>query len=56
MAIYHLAAKTVSRGGSASAAARSDYIDRSGRYRDEAFAEVIKGIDMALERSRGLAR
>jgi len=32
MALYHLTAKTVSRGVSASAAARSDYIERSGRY------------------------
>lgn len=32
MAIYHLTAKTVSRGSSVSAAVRSDYIERCGRY------------------------
>lgn len=32
MAIYHLTAKTVSRGLSVSAAVRSDYIERCGRY------------------------
>ena len=32
-----------------------DYI-RTAPDRDEAFAEVVKGIDMALERSRGLSR
>jgi hypothetical protein len=40
MAIYHLTTKTVSRGGSVSAAVRSDYIDRSGRYRNDE-AEVL---------------
>lgn len=32
MAIYHLTAKTVSRGASVTAAVRSDYIERCGRY------------------------
>ena len=40
MAIYHLTAKTVSRGESASAAVRSDYIERSGRYAGD-HAEVL---------------
>ena len=40
MAIYHLTAKTVSRGESASAAVRSDYIERSGRYAND-HAEVL---------------
>ena len=40
MAIYHLTAKTVSRGESASAAVRSDYIERSGRYASD-HAEVL---------------
>ena len=43
MAIYHLTAKTVSRGGSASAAARSDYIERSGRYRHDEAEVLHKG-------------
>jgi len=43
MAIYHLTAKTVSRGGSASAAARSDYIERSGRYRHDDAEVLHKG-------------
>jgi hypothetical protein len=33
MAIYHLTVKTISRGGTSSAKARSEYIDREGRYR-----------------------
>ena len=40
MAIYHLTAKTVSRGQGASAAVRSDYIERSGRYAGD-HAEVL---------------
>lgn len=40
MAIYHLTAKTVSRGESVSSAARSDYIERAGRYRSD-HAEVL---------------
>jgi hypothetical protein len=40
MAIYHLTAKTVSRGESASAAVRCDYIERAGRYRND-HAEVL---------------
>ena len=41
MAMYHLTAKTVSRGVSASAAVRCDYIERSGRYRSDE-AEVLQ--------------
>ena len=40
MAIYHLTAKTVSRGASVTAAIRSDYIERSGRYAND-HAEVL---------------
>jgi hypothetical protein len=36
MAIYHLTAKTVSRNGASSAKARSEYIDRDGRYQKDA--------------------
>ena len=43
MAIYHLTAKTVSRGGSVCAAARSDYIDRSGRYCNDEAEVLHKG-------------
>lgn len=43
MAIYHLTAKTVSRGESASAAARSDYIERSGRYASDHAELLHKG-------------
>ena len=43
MAIYHLTAKTVSRGVSTSAAARSDYIERSGRYADDEAEVLHKG-------------
>jgi len=43
MAIYHLTAKTVSRGESASAAARSDYIERSERYRNDEAEVLHKG-------------
>lgn len=40
MAIYHLTAKTVFRGELASAAARSEYIERAGRYKND-HAEVL---------------
>ncbi|MDR2572821.1 MAG: MobA/MobL family protein [Desulfovibrio sp.] len=43
MAIYHLTAKTVSRGESASAAVRSDYIERSGRYANDHAELLHKG-------------
>ena len=43
MAIYHLTAKTVSRGESASAAVRSDYIERSGRYASDHAELLHKG-------------
>lgn len=43
MAIYHLTAKTVSRGESASAAVRSDYIERSGRYASDHAELIHKG-------------
>lgn len=43
MAIYHLTAKTVSRGESASAATRSDYIERTGRYRNDEAEVLHKG-------------
>ncbi|MDR0339447.1 MAG: MobA/MobL family protein [Desulfovibrio sp.] len=43
MAIYHLTAKTVSRGVSVSAAARSDYIERSGRYASDHAELLHKG-------------
>ena len=43
MAIYHLTAKTVSRGESASAAARSDYIERAGRYHSDEVEVLHKG-------------
>jgi len=43
VAIYHLTAKTVSRGVSASAAARSDYIERSGRYASDHAELLHKG-------------
>lgn len=43
MAIYHLTAKTVSRGESASAAVRSDYIERSGRYAGDHAELLHKG-------------
>ena len=43
MAIYHLTAKTVSRGESASAAVRSDYIERSGRYASDHDELLHKG-------------
>ena len=43
MAIYHLTAKTVSRGVSASAAVRSDYIERAGRYRNDEAEVLHKG-------------
>jgi len=43
MAIYHLTAKTVSRGQSASAAVRSDYIERAGRYRNDEAEVLHKG-------------
>jgi hypothetical protein len=43
MAIYHLTAKTVSRGVNASAAARSDYIERSGRYASDHAELLHKG-------------
>lgn len=40
MAIYHLTAKTVSRGASVTAAVRSDYIERCGRYAGD-YAELL---------------
>ncbi|MDD2967250.1 MAG: MobA/MobL family protein [Desulfovibrionaceae bacterium] len=40
MAIYHLTAKTVSRGASVTAAVRSDYIERCGRYASD-HAELL---------------
>ena len=43
MAIYHLTAKTVSRGSSVSAAVRSDYIERSGRYASDHAELLHKG-------------
>ncbi|MCL1915933.1 MAG: MobA/MobL family protein, partial [Desulfovibrionaceae bacterium] len=43
MAIYHLTAKTVSRGESASAAVRCDYIERAGRYRSDEAEVLHKG-------------
>ncbi|MGV7003723.1 MobA/MobL family protein [Desulfovibrio sp. QI0442] len=43
MAIYHLTAKTVSRGSSVSAAVRSDYIERSGRYASDHTELLHKG-------------
>jgi hypothetical protein len=43
MAIYHLTAKTVSRGESASAAVRSDYIERSGGYAGDHAELLHKG-------------
>ena len=43
MAIYHLTAKTVSRGESAGAAVRSDYIERSGRYASDHAELLHKG-------------
>ena len=43
MAIYHLTAKTVSRGESASADVRSDYIERSGRYASDHAELLHKG-------------
>ena len=43
MAIYHLTAKTVSRGESASAAVRCDYIERSGRYANDHAELLHKG-------------
>jgi hypothetical protein len=43
MAIYHLTAKTVSRGESASGAVRSDYIERSGRYANDHAELLHKG-------------
>jgi len=43
MAIYHLTAKTVSRGQSASAAIRSDYIERAGRYHNDETEVLHKG-------------
>lgn len=43
MAIYHLTAKTVSRGESASAAVRSDYIERVGRYQSDEAEVLHKG-------------
>ena len=43
MAIYHLTAKTVSRGSSVSAAVRSDYIERFGRYASDHAELLHKG-------------
>ncbi len=43
MAIYHLTAKTVSRGASVTAAVRSDYIERSGRYASDQAEVLHKG-------------
>lgn len=43
MAIYHLTAKTVSRGSSVSAAVRSDYIERCGRYASDHAELLHKG-------------
>ena len=43
MAIYHLTAKTVSRGSSVSAAVRSDYIERSSRYANDHDELLYKG-------------
>lgn len=43
MAIYHLTAKTVSRGLSVSAAVRSDYIERCGRYAGDHTELLQKG-------------
>ena len=43
MAIYHLTAKTVSRGESASAAVRCDYIERAGRYHSDEAEVLHKG-------------
>lgn len=43
MAIYHLTAKTVSRGSSVSAAIRSHYIERSGRYAGDHAELLHKG-------------
>lgn len=43
MAIYHLTAKTVSRGSSVSAAVRSDYIERCGRYAGDHTELLHKG-------------
>lgn len=36
MAIYHMTAKTISRGSTSSAKARSEYIDREGKYQKDA--------------------
>ena len=43
MAIYHLTAKTVSRGASVTAAVRSDYIERCGRYAGDHAELLHKG-------------
>ena len=43
MAIYHLTAKTVSRGASVTAAVRSDYIERCGRYASDHAELLHKG-------------
>lgn len=43
MAIYHLTAKTVSRGSSVSAAVRSYYIERCGRYAGDHAELLHKG-------------
>lgn len=43
MAIYHMTAKTVSRGSSVSAAVRSDYIERCGRYAGDHAELLHKG-------------
>lgn len=43
MAIYHLTAKTVSRGASVTAAVRSDYIERCGRYASDHEEVLHKG-------------
>ena len=40
MAIYHLTAKTVSRGSGTTAKARHEYIEREGRYKADS-AEVL---------------
>jgi len=43
MAIYHLTEKTVSRGQNASAAVRSDYVERAGRYHNDEAEVLHKG-------------
>ena len=42
MAIYHLTAKTISRGSGVSAKARHEYIEREGRYKSDASEVAYK--------------